>query len=356
MTSGQSQRAGAGAQQIQVMGDLKIGIDEVRARDIAREQARLAIEEYAGEARAEADARIARFDEMLLERMHSDDLGAFAEPDFQVALRRTQIEAATSPRESDWEKLATLLGDRVHGGASRVYKAALDTAIEAAARIDEGALAALSATNAALMWFPTTGDAGGGIALQSSIISPLVADGLPSGADWLDHLESLGLVRTIPARPKPLGQVLTSSVPGYVCVGVESGSEAERQINASLEPFGVTCLVPHRFKPGYFRMPYRDFSSIAGDLPAMLRLDLHDLLLDIAENQVRIDSVDNGAIDAYMREFASRPELSEFASWWEKLSSALRITAAGKAMAYVHARKVVPDVPVPNPIDSAEAR
>ena len=101
----QQQKAGDYSNQIMVSGDLNIGITEEQARNICRAECAIALQNWAFQAGAFAEARIQKLEDKVLPKMLSYDnkLSIFGDPGFQILLRRAQIAAASSEREKDYE-------------------------------------------------------------------------------------------------------------------------------------------------------------------------------------------------------------------------------------------------------------
>src|SRR5258708_26694811 len=104
MSRSQRQQAGVGSQQIQVAGNLVFGVTEERAVEIAREQSRIAAQEFTVEAVAEANARIENFREKEVSDLFASGLlTAFADPAFHIFLRHTPLHSASSSDAPDHE-------------------------------------------------------------------------------------------------------------------------------------------------------------------------------------------------------------------------------------------------------------
>ena len=80
---------------------------------------------------------------------------------------------------------------------------------------------------------------------------------LPHGERWIDHLDVLGAVRIVPfSKYGPLDQLLGKDMDGYVCTGIEHGSQdytATLQALAALHIPQKGLLVQHELNPGYYR-------------------------------------------------------------------------------------------------------
>ena len=92
----QQQKAGDNSTQIMVAGDLNTGITEQQARDICRAECAIALQNWAFQAGAFAEARIQKLEDKVLPKMLSYDknLSIFGDPGFQILLRKAQIAAA----------------------------------------------------------------------------------------------------------------------------------------------------------------------------------------------------------------------------------------------------------------------
>src|SRR4051812_15960870 len=104
------QRAGDQSNQFQVAGDLVMvsGITEERAKEIAEIQVRKVMEELSKESEPLAAERISQFNQRLVTKMSDqEDLSVFADPGFQLQLRKAQLRAACTSEVDDHELLVT---------------------------------------------------------------------------------------------------------------------------------------------------------------------------------------------------------------------------------------------------------
>src|ERR1022692_3382833 len=122
MSRRQRQQAGTGSQQIQVAGDLVLGVTEERAVEIAKEQSHIAIQEFTVEAVAEANARMEKFSEKVVGDLSAAGLlAAFADPAFQILLRKAQLHAAATSEAADHELLSKLLTERAGKSSKPIH-------------------------------------------------------------------------------------------------------------------------------------------------------------------------------------------------------------------------------------------
>lgn len=111
----QTQSAGDNSTQIQA-GTIQnyyttiTGIDEARARSICKEEYAIAMQNWTSEAIAIANDRVQQLEDKVLPKLiqHDNSLKCFADPSFQITLRKAQISAASSDRVADYELLSEL--------------------------------------------------------------------------------------------------------------------------------------------------------------------------------------------------------------------------------------------------------
>lgn len=230
MKDKQTQRAGSGSQLVQIAGDFVQGVTLDQALEVADLTARKVIAQEFAKADDLAMRRMEELNSRVLKQL--DDvkrLAAFADPAFQVSLRRAQIGAACTDKDADYDMLAQLLTDRATRGDERKVRAGLDLAIGIVDQIDEDALVGLTVFQAATQFRPISGTVRASLATLDKLYGQLLMSELPEGTDWLDHLDVLGAVRVSQLGGlKPYEEFFPSFLPGLVAPGVESGSEAER--------------------------------------------------------------------------------------------------------------------------------
>ena len=87
---------------------------------------------------------------------YDEKLSIFGEPGFQILIRKAQIAAASSERESDYEMLADLLLHRAEQHENRERRLGISKAIEIVDQIDDLALIALSIVYAVSKYTPVS--------------------------------------------------------------------------------------------------------------------------------------------------------------------------------------------------------
>ena len=130
----QQQTAGNNSNQIIISGNLNVG----------KAECAIALQNWSFQAGVLAEKRIQKLEDKMLPKILSYDekLSIFGEPGFQILIRKAQIAAASSERESDYEMLADLLLHRAEQHENRERRLGISKAIEIVDQIDDLALIA----------------------------------------------------------------------------------------------------------------------------------------------------------------------------------------------------------------------
>ena len=111
-SSKQIQKAGENSQQYQASTIIiNQGVTEERVRAIFSEMIPTALQAYTSDAYALANQRIGKLEDNVWPKLDKVDglLQAFADPAFQILLRKAQQAAAATEREDDYALLSELL-------------------------------------------------------------------------------------------------------------------------------------------------------------------------------------------------------------------------------------------------------
>ena len=192
----QSQSAGDNSTQVLASGDVIIGVSEERAREIAERAAREVVDKFADEGVRLIQDRITKLDDRVIGSLiRAGRLEVFADPGFQRSFKRAQEGAAVSDVEADYDLLAGLLMDRAERGDNRSVRAGIERSIEIVDQIDDEALRGLTVFQAVQQYRSVSPSLEQGLDVLDALLADLIDGPLPSGADWLDHLDILDAVR-----------------------------------------------------------------------------------------------------------------------------------------------------------------
>ena len=195
----QSQKAGDNSTQMQantIVNYISNGIDENRARLICREEFEVARKELTHDALEIATDRVNKLEDRLLPKMqqYDDSYKIFADPSFQMALKKAQLVAAASERENDYDMLAEPLLHRAQEGHDRWKRLGITKAIEIVDQISDEAVVAITVVYALDKYFPISQKLSDALmALDSFYAKMLAGSELPTGDRWLEHLDLLSV-------------------------------------------------------------------------------------------------------------------------------------------------------------------
>jgi hypothetical protein len=377
MSRNQRQESGDGSQQIQVAGDLVqiLGVTEQRAVEIAREQSQIAIQEFTAEASAEANARMEKFDEKVVGELSSRGLlEVFADPAFQILLRKTQLHAATTSEDADYELLSKLLSERAEKPSKPMHMVTT-RAVEVVEYIDPEALMGVM-----LLWFivrvgPNTSQPKEGLAALDDLALKLMDGGeLPSGTGWLQRLDLMDCIHYQPmgagfqAAMKKWPDIFLGHRTGYICEGIapEDVDAFRVKLNRIIPNLGL-LIVEHSFLAGRYRInaissaqllealeaPLEVMRNVKEQLPedALEKLSIQPMLdvfgtkseLENLLLEAKLDAVNDEAKGNLLKYVELElPNLQKLRVWWDNLSGLTEITPVGVAIAFSNAKRFDP--------------
>lgn len=359
MMSKQSQKGGDQSTNIQANEMVvHVGIDEKRAREVFQEMNLQVRREYTREALEVANARVFEFENRLMPKMERVDgaLEAFADPSFQLLLVEAQKTAASTERPADYDLLSELLIHRFQKGDNRIARAGISVAVDIVDKISDDALLGLTVLHAVQNFTPTSGDACKGLDILNDLFGKISYGQLPSGAEWLDHLDVLNAVRLNSlGRLKKVVQYYPEILHGYIDVGIKKDSEDYTKATDKLDANNLPrdLLVEHTFNADFVRLPIPHRSQI--ESISFLQQVIRDSTITFApvklskDQQKTIHSIfdlynqDPGLrqdnITSFMAEWDKRSNLNALKEWWENIPCSLTITSAGKVLAHANAQR-----------------
>lgn len=360
-----TQNGGDGSQQIQAENMIvNVGIDEKRAREVFQEMNLHLRQEYTQEALVIANARVSEFENSLLPKMEKVDgaLEAFTDPSFQLLLIEAQKTAAATERPADYDLLSELLIHRFQKGENRFVRAGISRAVEIVDEISDDALIGLTAFHAASSFIPVTGDIFQGLDALDELFGKILYGSLPTGRDWLDHLDILDAVRLSSfGGLKKIDQYYPEQLSGYVDAGIKKDSD---DFNRALEILVANALpraimVEHALNPDYVRIPVRARQEI--ESLNLLQQSIHEgrlVQFRVALSEKQKDAI-NSVYDLYdknpsikventrllMEHIDKRRNLKALKEWWNSLNVEIQITSVGKVLAHSNAQRCDKNLP-----------
>ena len=350
----QKQSAGDGSVQVQANNiNYIVGIDENRAREIARE----VYENLRGVAVAEATNvaldRVRCFENEMIARLNNVEgaLNEFKKPEFQHMIGKAQRVATLTERKSDYDLLAELLACRLEKGGERKVDASISHAVEIVNEVDDDALCALTVVHTICQFIPASGDITIGLNKLDELFESLLCCELPTGSVWVEHLEMLNLIRvSIYGSMRNFEDIYCNNLDGYLCVGIKKNSEEFIKAVNILKVIGFqnNCLVEHCLLEGYVRLPVVQRSRIKElryNDGRLLCSEHIDELNRIWELYSKDSTLVNEVRKNFLIELDKRNHLTIVKEWWNKINIGFDIKQSGKILAHVNAKRLNKNLP-----------
>lgn len=341
----QAQRAGSHSQQIQVAGNLVMGVTEERAREIAQESYREMSAQISAESHVIASERVEKLDEKFIKQLATDGLlDALGDPAFQVTLRKAQLGAASTERESDYELLASLLHDRAARPTDRPVRAGINRAVEIVDQLDDEALNGLTVFQTVTGLLTANADLDNSLDMMEKVLEQVMSGKeLPHGTDWLENLDVLDAIRIDRITSfLEFSTFWSDRHKSMLSAGLLADSEDDARGRAKLaELTAHIAVVPHELKPGYNRFPMEYAEKVVqmmkdeGVNPADA-----DQVLAIGRDIYGAEQKDEDLLPAFMEQVRMRPNLSTFEKWWGTFEVHFTVTSVGRVVARANARNL----------------
>lgn len=341
-----------------------VGIDEKRAREVFQEMSLQLRNDYTQDALKIANARVCEFEKSLMPKIEMVDgaLEAFADPSFQLLLIDAQKAAASTERLADYDLLSELLIHRFKKGGDRIARAGISLAVEIVDKISDEALLGLTVAHSVNSFLPVTGDVAHGLDVLNNLFGKIFYGKLPTGHEWLDHLDILNAVRLSSfGHLKKLHQYYPEILSGYVDVGIEKDSENHNKAIEILVANNLPreVLIKHSLNPDYLRIPVpnreaiNSFSSqqqvLQGGSIVVVNISLRENQIEAINSVYDLYSLDGGLkqnnINSFIEEWNKRENLKALKEWWDNIPGSLTITSVGKVLAHSNAQRCDKDLP-----------
>lgn len=365
MANNQTQKAGDNSQQLQADNMIvNLGIDEKRAREIYQEMNLQLKRDYTEEALSIAKTRVTEFENRLLPKMEAVDgaLEAFADPSFQLLLLEAQKTASSSERPADYDLLSELLIHRFQKGENRIIRAGISRAVEIVDEISDEALLGLTVFHSVSNFVPVSGDIHHGLDVLNELFGKIFYSKLPTGIDWLDHLDILDAIRVNSfGSLKKINQFYPEMLTGYIDVGIQKDSENHNKViellkNAHL-PHNI--LVEHALNNEYLRLDITNKKKIDSltlqgqildsekmiNIPVQLSVDQKHAINSIYDLYKQDETIKKKNIQSFMEEWDKRQNLKTLKEWWDGLEKGIQVTSVGKVLAHSNAQRCDKNLP-----------
>jgi len=301
----------------------------------------LTAKNYAEVATATVNERINAFGCELFPRLEKIEgaLEKFKDPRFEFLLRDAQIAAAKTDRQEDLCLLSELLSYHVLKGEDRKIDAAISRAIKIIDEIDNDALCALTTACAFEYFSPVSGSISEGLNSLNGLFEKLLYLDLPTGINWLDHLDMLGALRVLPLSVNQSNDYLCSKYAEYACAGIRKDTDEFKIMNDILtdNDISLSNIVENECMDGYVRL---NIVSVDGVLPKY-----KELVANIKSLYSKDNNANNIARDHFIGLWDSYNNLKKVRTWWDRIPNAFDISLSGRVLAQTNAKRVYPSSP-----------
>lgn len=356
----QSAEGNNNANIIQVGGDYTvIGITESQARDICKSECLIALQNWTFQASAIAERRILELENRLLPKIleHDEKLQVFGDPSFQIAIRKAQITAASTKRDSDIEMLSDLLLHRAQE-EDRIRKLGINKAIEIVDQVDSNALMALSLLYVIKKFYPTSKNVIQGLGVLDRLYREIInSQVLPSGTSWIEHMELLSAIHSQPnsiSSFKKFEEFTQENLDYYFIKGYKKDSSELNELQDNLLKNGIPAdiMQQHPYLDGYMIMNTTDINSlyitrtVEGQRIDIPFSDEQKCFLQKEKTKINRACPHDGEVTAaYWKLWDSYGALNQVRQWWNQLPTYFSITQVGIALSNAYIHGVDKDVP-----------
>ena len=341
-----------------------VGIDEKRAREIFNEMYTVVRKDFTQDAYECANNRVAKFEESLMPKMIQIEgaLEAFADPSFQFLLTGAHKTAASTEREIDYDLLSELLVHRIQNGETRKTRAGIKRAVEIVDQIDDDALCGLTVAHAVANFLPIANSILTGLDILDETFEKLIYMPLPSGSEWLEHLDMLDAIRLSPySTLMKTEQYYSTRLNGYVCAGICRESDNYSKVLEILAGVNLSdaCLYENELLDGYVRLPVVDQEDIH-QMRIMKQLNVNGQIItepiDLSIQQKNAlekvyglyeknDTLKKELSKNFMEEWKKRKSLKVLQEWWDNITVPFDITSVGTVLAHANAQRCDHTIP-----------
>ena len=347
---------------------INIGIDENQTRamvekcvdqkfEVLAESTNAMVQERLQNFSHAMDSRISRFEENR-EQVQKN----FCDPSTQVFYGNAQRVAVCTNRPIDFDLLSELVVQRIQQpNDNRLLNTSLSRAVEIVNQIDHGALCGLTLIYFFRYFSPNLSNCHLGLDQFAKTFEKLIETDLPTGLDWLDHLQVLGAVTLNPVMAFNLTEdTIAEKMNGYSSAGIRIGSEAYLKAQELLKANGLpfSFIVQNELMEGYVKLPIAHRNDVeklnlnvrTGDKSFNISLtkEQRKALENVWDLYDRDAEVKKRARDAFIAEWNKREPLKKALDWWKTISRDFLITSVGRALAQSNAQRcdsAIPDLP-----------
>lgn len=301
----------------------------------------LSVRNYADIALVTVNERINAFGNELFPRLERIEgaLDKFKDPKFEFLLCDAQVAAAKTDRHDDLCLLSELLACHVSRGEDKKINAGISHAIKVVDEIDNDALCALTIVCAFQFYSPVSSITKEGLNTLNDLFGKLMYMKLPSGMDWMDHLDLLGAIRMSSLGLKKSKTFLCSKFQEYSCAGIRKGSDELKKAYEILDKNNISnsVIIENECIEGYMRLDIFDIDNV--------KPQYKEAILQIKDLYTKDNSIIKTANDNFMKIWDSYENLRQVKDWWDTIPYAFNVSYVGRVLAQTNAKRIDPTLP-----------
>ena len=301
----------------------------------------LSAKNYAELATATVNERINAFGKELFPRLEKIEgaLEKFQDPRFEYLLGDAQVAAAKTDRPEDLGMLSELLACHVLKGENKKIDAGISHAIKIIDEIDNDALCALTIVCAIQAYTPVSGITKEGLDTMNNLFSKLMYLKLPTGIDWMDHLDMLGALRISSLSLRKSKEILVAKFPEYSCAGIKKNSVELKRAYEILAKNNIpdSTLIDNECVDGYVRLKLFDMDNV--------KPQYKEAVLQVKNLYTKDQAIISMAKDNFIQKWDSYENLKKIREWWDTIPYGLNISYMGRVLAQTNAKRIDPTLP-----------
>ena len=275
----------------------------------------LSAKNYAELATATVNERINAFGKELFPRLEKIEgaLEKFQDPRFEYLLGDAQVAAAKTDRPEDLGMLSELLACHVLKGENKKIDAGISHAIKIIDEIDNDALCALTIVCAIQAYTPVSGITKEGLDTMNNLFSKLMYLKLPTGIDWMDHLDMLGALRISSLSLRKSKEILVAKFPEYSCAGIKKNSVELKRAYEILAKNNIpdSTLIDNECVDGYVRLKLFDMDNV--------KPQYKETVLQVKNLYTKDQAIISMAKDNFIQKWDSYENLKKIREWWDTI-------------------------------------
>ena len=235
--------------------------------------------------------------------------------------------------------LSELLACHVLKGEDKKIDAGISHAIKIVDEIDNDALCALTIVCAFQFYFPVSSITKEGLDTMNNLFSKLMYQKLPSGMNWMDHLDILGALRMSSLPLKKSEPFLVSKFQEYSCAGIKKDSDELKRANEilAMNKISSSIIIDNECLDGYVRLNISDINDV--------KPQYKESILQVRNLYTKDKTIITTASNNFINMWDSYENLKLTRDWWDTIPYGFNVSYMGRVLAQTNAKRIDPTLP-----------